>query len=77
MDRIGGMNIKEYTDKWGGEDWELLDRYVQVIKDIWKITIRRHFCFSESMIIIKQKPQTKQGRNVETNLEPNQNRKQK
>lgn len=77
MDRIGGMNIKEYTDKWGGEDWELLDRYVQVIKDIWKITIQRHFCFSESMIIIKQKPQTKQGRNVETNLEPNQNRKQK
>ena len=24
---FGGFNLRKYKDKWGGEDWDILDRY--------------------------------------------------
>ena len=24
---LGGFNLRKYKDEWGGEDWDVLDRY--------------------------------------------------
>ena len=38
-DKFGGMNVLDYKHKWGGEDWDLVDRVLMAALEIERFKV--------------------------------------
>ncbi|XP_067020952.1 N-acetyl-beta-glucosaminyl-glycoprotein 4-beta-N-acetylgalactosaminyltransferase 1-like [Acropora muricata] len=42
-DRFGGMDAEKFTTRWGGEDWDLVDRAIGVNLEIERLRLRKFY----------------------------------
>ncbi|KAJ7373746.1 hypothetical protein OS493_011355 [Desmophyllum pertusum] len=47
-DRFGGMNVQDFQDKWGGEDWEMIDRVLTVGLEVERLRMPGFYHFYHS-----------------------------
>ena len=47
-DRFGGMNVQAFQHKWGGEDWEMIDRVLAVGLEVERLRMPGFYHFYHS-----------------------------